>query len=150
MIGGLASAAGALLGGYVCDRMSPGRAYCVFGLIAGGIAVVMAWWARSPSAFVVFTLGYAAAVGCGYAAYSAIVLQAIGRRSAATNFNLMAALSNVPIAVMTSFDGWVHDRFGTTAMLYGELVMPAATIAAFVLFVIATAPGRSTPRRLAG
>jgi hypothetical protein len=53
----------------------------------------------------------------------------------------MAALSNVPIALMTSFDGWVHDRFGTDAMLYGELALPAATIAAFVFFVFATKPG---------
>jgi predicted MFS family arabinose efflux permease len=141
VVGGLASAAGALVGGYVCDRMSPGRAYCVFGLTAGAIAVAMAWWARSPAAFTVFTLGYSAVIGCGYAAYSAIVLQAIGQRSAATNFNLMAALSNVPIALMTSFDGWVHDRFGTDAMLYGELALPAGTIAAFVFFVIATRSG---------
>lgn len=138
--GGLASAAGAMVGGYLCDRLSPGRAYCAFGLVAGAIAVAMAWSTRSPAAFAVFTLGYAAVIGCGFAAYSAIVLQAIGQRSAATNFNLMAALSNVPIAIMTSFDGWVHDRFGTVAMLYGELALPAATIAAFAVFSIATKP----------
>jgi PAT family beta-lactamase induction signal transducer AmpG len=118
--------------------MSPGRAYCLFGLIVGAIAVAMAWWARSPAAFTVFTLAYSAAVGCGFAAYSAVVLGAIGQRSAATNFNLMAALSNVPLALMTSFDGWVHDGFGTNAMLYGELALPAATITAFALFVLAT------------
>jgi predicted MFS family arabinose efflux permease len=138
--GGLAAAAGALVGGYLCDRMSPGRAYCVFGLVAGAITVVMAWCTRSPTTFVVFTMAYSALIGCGYAAYSAIVLEAIGQRSAATNFNLMSALANVPIAVMTSFDGWVHDRFGTDAMLYGELAVPAATIAAFVIFSMATKP----------
>jgi hypothetical protein len=42
---------------------------------------------------------------------------------------------------MTTFDGWVHDRYGTNAMLYGELVLPAATIAAFALFVRATRQG---------
>ena len=68
------------------------------------------------------------------------MLQAIGQRSAATNFNLMAALSNVPIAIMTTFDGWVHDRFGTNAMLYGELALPALTIAAFAVFVATTRP----------
>lgn len=138
--GGLAAAAGAMVGGYLCDRMSPGRAYCAFGLAAGAITVVMAWCTRSPTIFVVFTLAYSAVIGCGFAAYSAIVLQAIGQRSAATNFNLMSAVSNVPIAIMTSFDGWVHDRFGTNAMLYGELALPAATIAAFVLFSRATKP----------
>ncbi len=141
--GGLAAAGGAMVGGYLCDRLSPVRAYCLFGLVVGAIAVGMAWSARSPTAFVVFTLAYSAVVGCGYAAYSAIVLQAIGQRSAATNFNLMAALSNVPLALMTSFDGWVHDRFGTDAMLYGELALPAVTIAAFAVFSTATAPRRA-------
>ena len=120
--------------------MRPGQAYCLFGLLTGAVAVAMAWWARTPAAFVVFTLAYSAFVGCGYAAYSAIVLEAIGQRSAATNFNLMSAISNVPIALMTTFDGWSHDRFGTSAMLYGELALPAATIAAFAVFVIATKP----------
>jgi predicted MFS family arabinose efflux permease len=138
--GGLASAAGALVGGYVCDRMSVVRAYCAFGLVVGVITVVMAWCPRTPATFIVFTLAYNAVVGCGFAAYVAIVLQAIGQRSAATNFNLMAALANVPLAVMTTFDGWVHDRFGTDAMLYGELALPAVTIAAFVVFVVATRP----------
>ena len=142
--GGLASAAGAMVGGYICDRTSPSRAYCVFGLLAGAVAVVMAWWTRSPGAFVVFTLAYSAMVGCGFAAYSAIVLQAIGQRSAATNFNLMSALSNVPLAVMTSFDGWAHDRFGTNAMLYGELALPALTIAGFAVFAMATTPKSGT------
>jgi PAT family beta-lactamase induction signal transducer AmpG len=146
VVGGLASAAGALVGGYVCDRMSPRRAYCLFGLGAGAVAVVMAWWARTPAAFIVFTLGYNAVIGCGFAAYSALVLEAIGQRSAATNFNLMSALANVPIAVMTNFDGWVHDRFGTKAMLYGELAMPAIAIAAFALLVLATRPKGGAPR----
>ena len=146
VVGGLASAAGALVGGYLCDRISPIRAYGVFGLIAGLVAVAMAWSARSPTAFVVFVLGYNVATGCGFAAYSAIVLQAIGRRSAATNFNLMASLSNVPIALMTSFDGWSHDHFGTDAMLYGEFALPAATIALFAGFVIATRKGPAERR----
>ena len=138
--GGLASAAGALVGGYICDRMNTYRAYCAFGLVVGAIAVVMAWCPRTPATFVVFTLAYNAVVGCGFAAYVAIVLQAIGQRSAATNFNLMAALANVPLAIMTSFDGWVHDRYGTDAMLYGELLLPAATIVGFAVFVVATKP----------
>ena len=141
VVGGLASAAGALVGGYVCDRTKPARAYCAFGLLAGAVTVAMVWAPRTPTTFVIGVLAYNAAIGCGYAAYAAIVLEAIGRRSAATNFNLMASLSNVPIAVMTSFDGWMHDRYGTDAMLWGELVMPAVAIACFAAFVVATGPG---------
>ena len=147
VVGGLASAAGALVGGYLCDRLRPARAYCAFGLAAGAVAVAMAASARTPTAFVVFVLAYNAATGCGFAAYSAIVLEAIGRRSAATNFNLMAALSNVPIALMTSFDGWVHDRYGTDAMLVGEFGMPTVAIVGFVVLVVATGKMRRGDRK---
>lgn len=147
VVGGLASAVGALVGGSISDRLKPARAYCLFGLVAGAVAVAMAWSPRSPTTFVAYTLAYAFVVGCGFAAYSAIVLEAIGHRSAATNFNLMASLANIPLALMTSFDGWVHDTHGTDAMLYGELALPAATIAAFALFVVTTrgASSRSHP-----
>ena len=57
----------------------------------------------------------------------------------------MASLSKVPIALMTTFDGWSHDRFGTSAMLCGELALPAATIAGFAVFMIATKPRASVP-----
>ncbi|MEO5641520.1 MAG: MFS transporter [Sphingomicrobium sp.] len=135
---GLVAMVGALIGGYVCDRLDPKKAYCLFGLLAGVIAATMAFAPRSPTVFIVFVLAYQMAVGAGYAGYAAVVLEAIGKRSAATNFNLMAALSNIPIAVMTTFDGWTHDRFGTRSMLFGELALPAATIAVFALLVALT------------
>jgi len=142
--GGLAAMVGATLAGWVCDRMDPKRAYCLFGLLVGFTAAAMTFLPRTPMIFTVFVLLYNATVGMGYTGYAAIVLQAIGKKSAATNFNLMAALANAPIAVMSTFDGWVHDRFGTNAMLLGELVIPAAAIAAFALLVFATRPRSTT------
>jgi predicted MFS family arabinose efflux permease len=100
----------------------------------------MALLPRSPAVFTVFVLLYSATVGMGYTGYAAIVLEAIGKKSAATNWNLMAALSNVPIAVMSTFDGWVHDKYGTNAMLLGELVLPVIAILGFGLLVLATRP----------
>ncbi len=138
VLGGLVSALGALVGGYICDHINVKLAYCLFGLLAGLAAVIMAWAPRTPEMFAMFVLIYSLMIGAGYAGYSAIVLQAIGKRSVATNFSLMAALSNVPIAAMTEFDGWTHDRFGTVAMLYGELAMPMLAVAAFALLVVAT------------
>lgn len=138
--GGLASMVGAMMAGWTCDRMDPKRAYCLFGILVGLMAAFMVALPRSPTVFTLFVLLYMAAVGMGYTGYAAIVLQAIGKKSAATNWNLMAALSNIPIAVMSTFDGWMHDRFGTDAMLLGELIAPAVTIALFALFTLATRP----------
>jgi predicted MFS family arabinose efflux permease len=136
--GGLAAAVGALVGGYVCDRMDVKRAYCVFAVLAGLVAAAMTLAPRGQATFVIFVLGYQFMIGAGYAGYVAIVLEAIGTRSAATNFNLMAALANVPIALMTTFDGWVHDKYGTDAMLFGELLVPIAAIIGFALLVAVT------------
>jgi MFS family permease len=141
--GGLASMVGALAAGWICDRMDPKRAYSAFGILVGLIAAAMIMMPRTPTVFTVFVLLYMAAVGMGYTGYAAIVLEAIGKKSAATNWNLMAALSNIPIAVMSTFDGWMHDRFGTDAMLLGELAAPAAALVGFWLFVLATRARRS-------
>jgi predicted MFS family arabinose efflux permease len=122
--------------------MDPKRAYCAFGLLVGAVATALIFFPRTPTVFVVGVLGYQAMIGMGYTGYAAIVLEAIGKKSAATNWNLMAALSNIPIAVMSTFDGWMHDRYGTDAMLLGELVAPAATIVLFGLFALATRPRR--------
>ena len=138
--GGLASMVGAMAAGWVCDRMDPKRAYCLFGVLVGLMAAAMAVLPRTPTVFTVFVMLYMAAVGMGYTGYAAIVLQAIGKKSAATNWNLMAALSNIPIAVMSTFDGWVHDKYGTNAMLLGELALPALTILAFGALVLLTRP----------
>lgn len=143
LLGGVCSAVGSLLGGRLCDRLMPRSAYALFGLCSGVIAAVMAFAPRTPTVFVVFTLAYAVMIGGGYAAYSATVLEAIGRRSAATNFNLMAAISNAPIALMTSFDGWMHDRAGTRAMLFGELCVQALAVLFIAGLAFATAPRQS-------
>lgn len=140
LAGGVASMVGALLAGFVCDRMNLKRAYAMFGILVGLVAVAMIFAPRTPTVFVAGVLGYQAMVGMAYTGYAAIVLEAIGKKSAATNWNLMAALSNAPIALMSTFDGWVHDRFGTDAMLFGELAMPAIAITLFGLFVLATRP----------
>ncbi|MBO9574419.1 MAG: MFS transporter [Sphingobium sp.] len=140
VVGGLVSAVGCLIGGYVCDRMDNKGAYALFGIAAGVVAVLLGWAPRTPTAFVVGTLAYALMIGAGYAAYNAIVLEAIGKGAAATKFNLLAAIANVPIAAMTQFDGAMHDRGGAMLMLYGELAMPAVTLGAFALFVAATRP----------
>ena len=142
--GGLAAMVGAMLAGWVCDRMDPKRAYCLFGIIVGLSAATMALLPRSPAVFTAFVLLYSATVGMGYTGYAAIVLEAIGKKSAATNWNLMAALSNAPIALMATFDGWVHDKYGTDAMLLGELILPAIAIVAFALLVVATRPRTRT------
>ncbi len=140
--GGIASIVGALVAGFICDRMELKKAYSMFGLLVGLVAVSLILLPRTPTVFVGGVLAYQAMVGMAYTGYAAIVLEAIGKKSAATNWNLMASLSNIPIALMSTIDGHVHDAYGTNAMLFGELAFPAVAIVLFWLFVAATRPRR--------
>ncbi len=136
MITGVVSAGAALLGGYVCDAMDRRTAYCMFGVLVGLQIVIVAHLPRTPEVWIGASLFYQALVAAGYSAYSAVVLEVIGRGAAATKFNLMASVANVPVTVMPLVDGMLHDKAGTNAMFYGEA---ALSVIAAILFATAVA-----------
>lgn len=140
VITGVVSGVAALVGGYVCDLIDRKTAYCLFGVLIAVELVVAAWLPRTAMVWIVASVLYQALVAACYSAYSAVVLEVIGRGAAATKFNLMASVANVPVAFMPVVDGVLHDRHGTNAMFHGEA---ALTVAAALLFaVIVLASGR--------
>lgn len=142
-MGGVISALGCLLGGFLCDRMDRKTAYCLYGLLLAAVAAAMALAPRTEFVFILATCAYAFVVGLTYAGFSGLVLEAIGRGAAATKYSLLASLSNMPIAFMTFVNGWTHERWGSTTML---LVEAAAGVAAVVLFAtVARASRRGAP-----
>jgi len=138
VLGGLASLIGAVAAGFICDKIDRRWAYCLFGGALAAVAIAMALLPRSPMVFIVATLAYALVLGACYAAYSAVVLEAIGKGAAATKFNLMASVSNIPISIMIAADGQTHDRYGTNGMLFGEAGLAILAAIAFGVFVRAT------------
>ena len=143
-LAGVLTAIGCVAGGYACDRLDRKLAYCLFGLLVSVSLVAMALAPRTPSMFVVFTLSYAIITGACYAAYSAVVLEAIGHGAAATKFNLMASIANVPVLLMTRGDGWFHDRGGANLMLYGEAACGVVAVLFFAGLVALLPKRRAT------
>lgn len=143
-MGGVISALGCMVGGFLCDRMDRKTAYCLYGMLLVAVALVMAVAPRNENAFVVATCTYAFVVGMTYAGFTALVLEAIGRGAAATKYSVLASLSNMPIAFMIFVNGWSNDRWGSAAMLYGEA---AAGVLAVMVFIAVARAGR---RPLAG
>lgn len=139
---GIVSAAGCLVGGYVCDRMDRKAAYVLYGVLMAICAVAMALAPRSEATYAGFTLTYAFMNGLTYAGFSAVALEAIGLGAAATKYNLFASLSNIPIGYMTAVDGWAAARWGASGMLYIE-----AVVGVFALLVFAAAALLRTNRR---
>jgi len=142
-LGGLASALGCFIGGHYADRMSRKFAYALFGVAAAVCAVAMALAPHTAAMFVVFTLLYAVLNGLSYAGFSAVTFETIGLTAAATQYNVFASLSNMPILYMGLIEGWAYTRGGGSVMLYVEA---AAALAAIVIFAAAS---RLTARRAA-
>jgi MFS transporter, PAT family, beta-lactamase induction signal transducer AmpG len=120
VLGGIISAAGCIIGGWLCDRMDRKTAYVWFGIFQAAAAVAMALFPRNPAMFVLWSSVYAFITGFTYAAFSAFVLEAIGKGAAATKYSALASLSNMPIYYMTNIDGWAHDRWSSSGMLLTE------------------------------
>jgi len=138
LLSGLVSIPGCIAGGYLADRMDRKRAYGAFGVALAAVTLVMAFGPRTPLAFLVFACLYNFVVGFCYGAYSAVTLEAIGQGAAATKFNLISSLSNVPILLITLIDGWAETRWGATGMLLTEAGIGVAAVAVYSLVAAAT------------
>jgi PAT family beta-lactamase induction signal transducer AmpG len=138
LLSGLVSIPGCIAGGWLADRIDRKRAYSLFGIGLAAVAVAMAIGPRTPMAFLVFACVYNCAVGFCYGAYSAVTLEAIGKGAAATKFNLISSISNVPILLITLVDGWAETKYGATGMLYVEAATGVAGVVIYTLVAMAT------------
>ena len=137
LLGAAATGVGALVGGYLCDRLDRKFAYALFSVFGGLAAAGAALAPLTPVWFLVFVGTYSGALGMAYAAYSAATLEAIGGGAAATKYTLFASVANVPVLIMPSVDGWVDTHLKIDAMLWTELAVAlgGASIFAFVVWV---------------
>ena len=135
ILSGLVSGLGCFISGFIADRRGVWWSYFGAGTGIALVAIVMAIGPRTPHLFSAGVLAYSFMQGAGYAAFSALVLVAIGRGAAATKYALLSSIGNLPVAYMTALDGWVHDRFDTVRMLCFDAFSGLAVVivAIFVL-----------------
>lgn len=119
-VAGLVTAAGCFAGGYLCQRFHPRTTYAGVGLGLAAAAAVMGVCPATVSMYVLGNLVYAFTVGLAFAAFTAIVLDAIGRGSAATKYNVFASLSNFPLWWLGLLLGVVAEKWGARRMLLTE------------------------------
>jgi MFS family permease len=132
VLGGVISMVGCLIGGWICDQMDRKTAYNVFGIVVAIGTVAMALSPRTQTMFVIYVSLYAFLLGFCYAGYAAVVLETIGKGAAATKFNVMGGMSNVPIIYMAFFDGWAHDKWGSNGFLYVDAASGVIGVIAFI------------------
>jgi len=146
VLGGVISAAGCIFGGWVCDRMDRKMSYVWFGIAQAAGAVAMALLPRNPAMYILWASTYAFTAGLTYAAFSAFTLEAIGKGAAATKYNALASLSNVPIYYMTMIDGRAHDRWNSAGMFFTESAFAVTAAIIFVALARVLLPKRAPLR----
>jgi MFS transporter, PAT family, beta-lactamase induction signal transducer AmpG len=148
MLGGIINMVGCIIGGWVCDRMNRMLAFNLFSLITCVCALAMAFSPRTETMYILYVGLYMLIAGFCYAAWGSVVLEAIGRGAAATKYNILAGIANIPISYMTYLNGKAHvwhapawlPQDGSTLMLLTEASLPVAGTAVLVAFYFLTKP----------
>lgn len=127
---------GALLGGYLANRVSRGRLYLGAGLVTSFVALAMALAPHTPMNFVFGALVYNGIAGVVYAAFNAFGYQLVGQKSAvaSTQLGLFSASTNLAIVYMTWADGQASKHFGVTGLLLTDSL--ASMISAGLLLIL--------------
>ncbi len=139
---GVVATFGCIFGGWLSDKAGRRMAYMIGGAILAAIAAGMALAPKNPTTYAIFTLAYQAGGGIAYGTFTGFVLDVIGKGAAATKYNLLASLSNIPILYMTKVDGWVSTEYGPLNMLFVDAGSEIAGIAVFVLVLLIVRPGK--------
>ena len=146
VLGGVLSAAGCLIGGWICDLMDRKKAYILFGMVQALCAVAMAFSPSTEQMFIIWTSFYAFSTGLTYAGFSAFVLEAIGKGAAATKYNVYASLSNAPIYYMIYIDEWAHGKWSAFGMLTAEAIMALIGVVLFISIFVSVNKMKPIPQ----
>ena len=146
MLGGVITMFGCIVGGWVCDRMNRMVAFNLFSLVTVVVVLAMAAAPRTQEMYILFVGLYMLITGFCFAAFGAVVLEAIGKGAAATKYNLLAGIANGPIMYLSWLDGKAHvweapswiPWHGATLMLMTEAIVPVVGTAVFITFALLT------------
>lgn len=145
-LGGLVTAAGALVSGFVLDRLPDRRRlYLASGVLTAVCAGTMAVVPLTPMAFVVGCLAYLFIVGIAFAAFSAVVYEIVGAagRTASTLYSVFPAAGNQAIAYMLFLEGGAQHLWGTRGLWCADATLNLAGVALLVTLVRVVFPDRS-------
>lgn len=134
ILSGFVSAVGCVAGGFVIDRWGNWVAYLGSGILCALITFTMAIMPMEPYVYITGVLAYTFGIGLINAAFTSVILYAIGKRNVATKYSLLASVGNLPVVYMTAFDGWSHDKYNSKYMLLIEAA--AGILFIFIFFVI--------------
>jgi MFS family permease len=116
------NALGALVGGYLGDRLNRRVLYLIGGTLSATCAIVMALSPASATTYVIGVITYALITGFCYAAFTAYVLETIGKsdRTAATKYSLFTAAANIAITYVGFIDTRFYEHHGVAGVVASD------------------------------
>lgn len=119
------NALGAFIGGYLCDRFNRRVLYLASGALTAVCGVAMALSPRSAPTYVVGVTTYALITGFCFAAFTAYVLETIGKsdRTAATKYSLFTAAANVAITYVGLVDTRFNNGYGVEGVIGSDAAL---------------------------
>lgn len=133
-VNGLLTAVGALVGGYACDRGNRRALYMLSGALTALCGLGMMAAPLSPMTYAVGVSVYLLVAGFCYAAFSASVLETIGKGGAAasTQYALCVSAGNAAIGWVGFVDTRFHESHGPRGLLAVDAALNLAGIVALV------------------
>lgn len=113
------TAVGALAGGFLCDRYNRRLLYLLSGLLTALCGIAMVLSPRSDMTYLWGVTTYALITGFCYSAFTATVLETVGKggEAASTKYALFVAAGNAAIAYVGLADTRFHDRYGVEGVV---------------------------------
>lgn len=136
MAGALLTAAGALLLALVPKRADPRLTYVFFGLVNAASMGILCLGPTNRTTYLAGTILYLVSIGAGYANFTAVVLQVIGKAgaSACSRYSIAVGLGNAPIAYMAAVDGLGAKWWGTRGLSGIDMTVSALFGALFLVY----------------
>ena len=124
-VGQVLTALGALVGGFLCDRTNRRAMYLLSGALTAVCGIVMALSPASETTFIWGALTYALITGFCYSAFTATVLETIGRstKSASMQYSMFVAAGNAAIAYVGLVDSRFHERSGVAGVVGSDAAL---------------------------
>lgn len=134
-VNGLVTAGGSLIGGYLCDRYSRRGMYLLSGALTALCGLGMMASPLSPTTYAVGVAVYLFITGFCYAAFSATVLETIGKGGAAasTQYALFVSCGNLAIAWVGFVDTRFHHGYGPRGLCAVDAALNVAGIVALTI-----------------
>jgi len=143
----LLQAVGSLIAGYICERANRRIMYLVSGGLTAAVALVMAGAPLTPGTYAWGVSAYLFVSGFCYAAFSAVVLEAIGKagKAASTQYTLFTSAGNAAIAYVGFFDTRFHKLHGPRGLLTVDAALNLVGIVFLSLLIMTVFRRKQAP-----